>query len=111
MSFTATQSGSYAVIVTLNACSVTSACEMPTGLSYGLENTIHLYPNPNNGQFTVESSGDGVLEVFTMTGQLVLPQAISNGKTSVSLRGQAQGTYLARITCGENSSHKRIIIQ
>ena len=111
VSFTATQSGNYAVIVTLNACSVTSDCEMTTGVSNAQENTISLYPNPNNGQFTVASSEDGVLEVYSMTGQLLLNQTISNGETSVSLSGQARGTYLVRITCGERVAHRRIVIQ
>lgn len=110
-SFTATQPGNYAVIVTLNSCSVTSDCELTTGVSDGQENTIRLYPNPNSGHFTVASSEDGLLEVFSMTGQLLLHQAISNGETSVSLSGQARGTYLVRITCGENTTHKRIVIQ
>jgi Ig-like domain CHU_C associated/Secretion system C-terminal sorting domain/SprB repeat len=109
--FTATQPGNYAVIVTLNSCSVTSDCELTTGVSSVQENTIRLYPNPNNGQFTVASSEDGVLEVFSMTGQLLLHQTISNGETSVSLSGQARGTYLVRVTCGENTTHKRIVIQ
>jgi hypothetical protein len=111
VSFTATQFGNYAVIVTLNSCSVTSDCELTTGVSYGQENIIRLYPNPNNGQFTVASSEEGVLEVFSITGQLLLNQAISNGETSVSLSVQARGTYLVRITCGEHVAHKRIVIQ
>lgn len=111
-SFTATQPGSYAVVVTLGACSVTSACETITGIhDNGPENTVSVYPNPNNGQFMVTSTEDGVLEAYSIAGQLLLRQEISQGTSTVSLLGQAQGTYLIRIRCGENTTHKRIVIQ
>jgi hypothetical protein len=70
-----------------------------------------LFPNPINEQFMVATSEVGVLEVWSMTGQLLLNQAISKGETNVSLSGQAKGTYMVRITCGEHATHKRIVIQ
>lgn len=57
-SFTATSNGDYAVVVTENNCSNTSACTSIT--SVGLENNmaqiaITAYPNPSRNTFTIES--------------------------------------------------------
>ncbi|WP_165851318.1 sialate O-acetylesterase [Brumimicrobium aurantiacum] len=57
-SFTATSNGDYAVVVTENNCSDTSACTSIT--TVGLENNmaqiaIKAYPNPSRNTFTIES--------------------------------------------------------
>lgn len=110
-SFTATQPGNYAVIVTLNSCSDTSSCVTIIGIAtYEQANAISLYPNPNNGMFTVESFEKGVLTVFDVTGKEVLNQQIIAGKTSVLMDNQAKGLYLVRIVCGDVSTTHRVIL-
>jgi hypothetical protein len=58
--------------------------------------TMKVYPNPTNGQFTVE--GSGILCVFNTLGQLVLTQDVHE-KATLEL---SQGLYFIRLE-GENS--------
>lgn len=73
-SYTATADGSYAVIVTVGACSDTSACEVIIGMgisSASSEGAVSLYPNPNNGAFVVTSTQDGQFTIVNQLGQEV----------------------------------------
>ncbi len=75
-SYTAIANGDYAVEVTINGCTDTSACQ--TILGVGLKeatnnNAIQLYPNPTNGQFNISGLeyNTGLIEVYNAMGQLI----------------------------------------
>jgi alpha-tubulin suppressor-like RCC1 family protein len=61
-SFTPTANGSYAVIVTNANCSDTSACQVISSVGIDEQNasTVKVYPNPTNGQITVEFFGNDI---------------------------------------------------
>lgn len=75
--FTATVNGNYAVIVTENNCSDTSACT--TINSVGIEEnganiSFTLYPNPTNGNVTIslgKGLTNGEIRVFDVYGKIV----------------------------------------
>jgi len=84
-SFTATQSGDYAVEVSQGACADTSFCEMIVITS--LENLLEkeakqlvIYPNPATSIINTE---EGKLEIIDLTGNLVLSTE-STGQVDVS---------------------------
>ncbi|RYM32576.1 HYR domain-containing protein [Brumimicrobium glaciale] len=56
-SFTPDMNGNYAVVITLGSCADTSVCKKVTTVSLNQLSLsgFELYPNPNNGQFTVTS--------------------------------------------------------
>lgn len=60
-------------------------------------NEIFIYPNPTNGQFWVELSGnefvEGQLTVQNMLGQTVLTKQVKTGKNLLDLTSFAAGTY------------------
>lgn len=74
-SFTAVTNGNYAVIVTNNNCSDTSACVTinSIGLTGSLNNNslISIYPNPNTGNFTVKSSTSGEFLIVNELGETI----------------------------------------
>ena len=76
-SFTATVNGNYAVEVTENNCTDTSACELVNNsliLENSFENIPLLYPNPTTGELTLELANvfeNITLDVRTAVGQLV----------------------------------------
>lgn len=56
-SFTATSNGNYAVEITKNGCVDTSACYQISGIGlkeFAWQDKVSVYPNPNDGYFTLE---------------------------------------------------------
>jgi hypothetical protein len=102
--FTATANGSYAVIVTENGCTDTSACFTVAGLSINqnvLAELVKLYPNPTTGTFTVSVGmiTDGFsIELLNNVGQVLTTKQFTNtDKGQVEIDG-ASGLYFVRIT-------------
>jgi len=77
-SFTATVNGSYAVIVTKNACTDTSACVTISGVGIRdnlLDAKLDIFPNPTSGNVSIDlgKTYNGVdLRVISILGQVVL---------------------------------------
>ncbi len=65
-----TESGEYAVKISLNGCVATSDCyevELPTGVADMAANPgIRLYPNPAKGHFTVDAGALGAIEQLAL---------------------------------------------
>ncbi len=76
---------------------------------------LTLFPNPNNGNFTLSGSGDFILdaqvvkaEIIDITGHMVLALdvAVANGSISQSIqlpRDIANGTYFVKLSTGMRS--------
>jgi len=85
-------------------CVPSSQC--PTGIAESLLNSlISVYPNPNNGVFTIDMTDvkaeNAVINVVNMTGQTVFTHTFSNlnadVKKNIDLSGAATGIYLVNI--------------
>ena len=101
--FSATANGSYAVKVTQNGCSDTSACYTVTGVgtsSTTLEENLLIYPMPLNDGGTVQFGGQGSFSVklIDMTGKVVLFQN-GNGTSPlfISTTTLKNGMYLLEL--------------
>ncbi len=115
-SYTATANGNYAVIVTQNACTDTSACVSITNI--GLEkitasiNIITVQPNPNNGVFTINSSVeiDGTLELINELGQVVYKNRMNGLAQQLDVQHLAAGVYHLKVSNGNSILTKRLSI-
>jgi len=61
---------------------------------------INLFPNPNNGSFTLESSnltGHSSIEIYNMLGEVVYKSTITQSTSQISLNNSIAGVYLYRI--------------
>jgi hypothetical protein len=79
--YTATALGNYKVIITLNGCVDSSACENISVLGInGISpnNQLKLYPNPSNGNFTIEALQAGQYSIINELGQLVKSITLTN---------------------------------
>ena len=68
------------------------------------DGSMNVYPNPNNGQFTIKSDVNekGTLELFNLSGQLVYTQEIDNlTEKTIEVKNLAPGVYTLTITSGE----------
>ncbi len=77
-----------------------------------------LYPNPNNGSFTVKfstnNSEDVLIDVYDMRGRKIYNNEFSNTGTfneSIDLNTIQTGVYLVSITSGDTKLVKRIVVE
>lgn len=95
-SFTATANGLYAVIVTENGCSDTSACTQISGLSVPNEipnATLNIYPNPSSGDFQVNVDQSLDIRITDVSGKIVHTQTLFPGASILDLRHLQAGVY------------------
>ena len=113
--FTATENGSYAVIVTTGAgCSDTSDCAIIDEV--GLDNLdmtrgVTLYPNPTNGDVTVTLANltNVSAEVYDAQGKLVNSITTLENGTIIELSSVQPGVYMIRLSGDNFSSMERIV--
>lgn len=77
-------------------------------------NNIIVYPNPNNGEFTVSMSSFNskmTLEVYNVLGEKILSEKISSEKTSVKLGNKPAGTYLVKVIENNQLIYKANVIK
>jgi len=75
-------------------------------------NSLIIYPNPNNGEFTIESPEAMELNVTNNLGQLVQHLSLNAGNNySAKMSGLASGVYFVMIQGSDQSNAKKIVIQ
>lgn len=120
--FTPTVNGTYTDIVTINGCSSAvsnSIVFTNVGISEAQSaNSIDIYPNPNEGIFTVSFNVNEKvsykLEIVNALGQLVFKQNIKDfsGTYSqkVDITGYGKGVYLLLLTDENNKAVKKVLV-
>lgn len=82
-----------------------------TGIGNGQAQSLHIYPNPSNGLFTVDGAGNSYkLVVMNSQGQVVYTSDNSNSNT-IDLTNQPNGVYFIRLTDANNTIIRKVIIQ
>lgn len=100
--YTATENGSYAVIVTQNTCVDTSACVNITNVSIQdnfIEKEISIYPNPTAGvtYFNFGNLENISIKVFNTLGQILLTEnLITANNFELQLDGET-GLYFIEV--------------
>ncbi len=122
-SYTATQNGQYAVVLTFNGCSDTSSCTniIVVGLDDFVGNRLcKVFPNPANEWVVFEyalpcATASGEIIVTDSYGQEVLRQKVSGIKNQlmVETKQWPAGAYMYRLSCDERpiGNGKVIIIK
>jgi subtilisin-like proprotein convertase family protein len=102
--FQASNSGNYAVVVSISGCEAVSNCLTyvnDLSISEQSISEIKIYPNPNKGNFTVDLGNEhmsGSLEISDVLGKIVYSRSIQNtNKLIVDMIGSS-GVYIATIT-------------
>jgi uncharacterized repeat protein (TIGR03803 family) len=115
------RSGHYAVVVTQNGCTDTSACHFAnlTGINNisVQASDVSIYPLPNNGHFAISMNGLGYksMTIYDEMGKTVMTQSLQDENTNnilnVDMSNYAEGIYFARIITNSGTINKKIIIQ
>lgn len=70
-----------------------------------------VYPNPNDGVFTVAGSENGTkkIEVMDMTGRIVLSEAAAGSAVQVNITGLSKGVYYVKISTETASQVVKVV--
>lgn len=87
-----------------------------TGINnLGTRDAVSVYPNPNNGAFTVSlgdmSNDNTVIVLYDVTGRMIMSKKMYAATEVVELRNAAKGVYLLRIVTGDSVINKRIVVE
>lgn len=116
--FAATALGTYAVIVTENGCTDTSACVLVDEFSVGISEVNRnldytIYPNPNQGNFVVQLNATDISSVqISMVNSIGEKINLSHqGNQYYPAEGLAAGVYLVTIQTENHVSTSRVIVR
>ncbi len=113
MSYTATATGEYAVVVDNGTCSDTSVCTLIDLSGVNEVNTIGLsvHPNPTSGVLTIRFEGNaGELRLTDLAGKTALTATIESND-SIDLSELSAGTYLLNLTVNGVVTTERISVK
>ncbi len=102
--YTATASGNYIVMVTNGSGCSASSASYPftiTGIAtYSINEGLKLYPNPSQGDLTLELSNTGThteVCIYDITGRQVLNRIVTESRTSLQCSEVPAGMYTYRV--------------
>jgi hypothetical protein len=114
-SFTAIANGSYAVIVTKNTCSDTSACVNITNVGVSpitsQSEQILIFPNPNNGVFTISAKSEGVYTIQNSLGQII--QSVTLNATNnytTNIENLSNGIYFVTGYNNNRITQQKVVV-
>lgn len=99
------------VIITVDAMCTTTSVEDFASAS------LELYPNPNQGQFTLQNTGigrDAEIEILNLQGQTLYRKQTylsSKQQLEINLGDVAAGMYMVKITSGNQVAVDRLVIR
>ncbi len=76
--------------------------------------SIHLFPNPNKGYFTLDVAAHKAfsrLHVYALNGSLVFTQALSTGPLHTIDTKLPAGMYLLELVGRESTAHSKLVIE
>ncbi|MBQ1652604.1 MAG: T9SS type A sorting domain-containing protein, partial [Bacteroidales bacterium] len=86
----------------------------PNSVEENMFANLSIYPNPNNGQFTVSSDdfdGDVTFQIFSVSGAM-MDERMVNGEKTVSFdKSLPAGTYFLRIIAGEKVATRKLVVE
>lgn len=108
---TPTTTTDYTISGTSNQCStsvvVTQTVDLCTGIAtiQTNENAVSVFPNPNNGQFTISSqnSDNATFYIYNQLGELVKHQTLNTNQTVIDTE-LSDGVYHVKVLFKDNST-------
>lgn len=111
--FTASANGNYAVSVTENGCTDTSACTPITTVGiedFDMFGEVAVYPNPTNGLVNIDlgTFTGASVQVIDLNGKVVYTANNASGLFTFELN-QAPGIYMVEVRIENNSRRFKVI--
>jgi uncharacterized repeat protein (TIGR03803 family) len=79
----------------------TNLIEVSSGVSIGIQeqqinNSFLIYPNPNSGNFIIETEAETLTTITNMLGETILTLQLQKGKNEINLNKQSNGVYFIK---------------
>jgi len=81
-----------------------------TGIGVNNLSSYTIFPNPNNGQFTISVTGKTEVTITNAAGQLVYSKSVV-GSTLLDMNAQPKGVYFVKLAGESSVSFDKIIIR
>ena len=109
--FAPVMNGNYAVIITAGNCSDTSSCSniSTVGVSSVNGSVYKVYPNPNNGLFSIELKATTQVIITNTLGQVVANEMLNAGIQNINIQDKANGIYFVKIVANDSQQIFKII--
>ncbi|PKR80846.1 hypothetical protein CW751_08775, partial [Brumimicrobium salinarum] len=119
VSYTPTQSGSYAVIIAQNGCQDTSSCQsiQLASLKEITNEEFTIYPNPTSGEISLnigdQLKGQLEITIFSTLGKKVYFKKtnVNTKQLTVSCTDLKTGVYIMNINNGHKKASRKLIIK
>jgi hypothetical protein len=114
--FTPTTTATYTVTGSLSSCTGTAVATVSVSPCTGIEENTNaavltVYPNPNNGNFIVQSSVfPATLVMYDVTGKQVIRKEITEMETTLNVSQLNNGIYYMSLTAENGSMNYKLII-
>lgn len=111
--FEPTANGTYFVVASNGPCESEPSDTIVVDLlstiqTNGVEQSlVRVYPNPSSGQITLELTEESVIELYDLSGKIILRTNFPKGKNKLSL-AQQSGIYILKVN---DQMHQRLIIK
>ncbi len=114
--YTATETGNYACVITLGECTDTTSCEMVTIISnQDLENKNHkIYPNPTSGNLFLDLSNihsEVKISLIDVLGKIVFNSTEYNNQIIVISNESRNGIYFLRLEYEGDVYLERVVFE
>ena len=80
-----------------NSLTITQNVSLCTGVNEVLGNLVTIYPNPNNGVFTIELNATTQVSITTILGDVLLNTTLNTGKQTLDIQNRANGIYFVKL--------------
>lgn len=76
------------------------------------ENKFNIFPNPNNGIFTIETNTfeNTSVSIFNITGQIIFKGKLSQAFTSINLSEYSKGIYFVKIKTSTETFTEKLVV-
>ncbi|WCO01329.1 M28 family peptidase [Psychroserpens ponticola] len=113
-SYTPTVDGIYAVEITSGTCTEVSDCIVfdTLGLDDFLTSEVKIFPNPVKTTLNVEivdNNATIALDLFDVSGKLVLQKTHTNDAISLHMKNLPQGVYFLKVSSSEKTGTYKIV--
>ena len=109
-----TADGWYSVIATdANGCDATDSVYVTNsiGINSNSFSNFNIYPNPNNGVFTIEANDNISIEIINIEGQVIYNDKFTSTKNTIDISRFTKGVYFIRVNSNNETRVEKIVVQ